>query len=136
MAGVSRHVTDLLRGFDEEIERQRRGVELEFTGMLAEARTEAAQLRIDAQTEADQARGRADRLLREAQEEAARVRSEMEALRGSTLDELRGMRDRMRSSLKELEVALPEDEESGQVIVLGDTEHVPPAPRPAPPPGT
>ena len=136
MAGVSRHVTDLLRGFDEEIERQRRGVELEFTGMLAEARTEAAQLRIDAQTEADQARGRADRLLREAQEEAARVRSEMEALRGSTLDELRGMRDRMRSSLKELEVALPEDEESGPVIVLGDTEHVPPAPRPAPPPGT
>jgi chromosome segregation ATPase len=154
MVGVSKHVVDLLHGFEEEIERQRRGVELEFTGMLAEARTEAAQLRIDAQSEvaqlrseaqseadqlrsevqseADQARGRADRLLREAREESTRVRSELEALREATLTEVRELRDRMRSSLQQLDEALTQ-EQPGRVIVLGDPERVPPEPQQNPP---
>jgi cell division septum initiation protein DivIVA len=130
LEGVSQHVVDLVRGFDEEIERQRRVVELESTGMLAEARTEAARLRMDAQGVADQARGQADRTVREAREEAASVRAEVTALRETTLGRVRELRDGMRSSLEQLDAVLTDDEGEARVIVLGDASEgkVPPAP--------
>jgi hypothetical protein len=141
--GVSAHVMDLVRGFDRETERQRRMVDLETTGMLAEARTEAARMRMDAQAESDRARGQAERLVREAEEEAARIREELGALRTTTLDRVRQTRERLRASLAELDAALPEEagaaeegEEAGAVIVLGEAPErvAPPPPRPGIPP--
>jgi hypothetical protein len=138
MAGVSSHVLDLVRGFDKEIERQRRMVDLEATGMLADARTEAAKMRMDAQAESDRARGEAERMVADASEEATRIRNELESIRTSTLEQVREMRDRMRGALGELDVVLVDDPEGHPVIVLGEASsgRVPPPPRSGVPPAS
>lgn len=131
MQGVSTHVLELVRGFDKEIERQRRMADLEATGMLADARTEAAKMRMDAQSESDRARGEAERLVRDAADEAARVRGELEELKASTLGEVREMRDRMRNAVGELDLILVDEPGDRAVIVLEEASDgpVPPPPR-------
>ncbi len=137
LEGVSQHVVDLVRGFDEEIERQRRMADLEATGLLAEARTEAARMRMDAQSVADQSRGQAERMLAEAREEAARIREQVETLRASTMSDVRELRDRMRASLRELDAAVPDEPGQPRVIVLEEpVGKVPPAPQPSAPPSS
>ena len=46
--GVSEHVMELIRAFDREVERSRGRAELVASGIVAEARTEAAKKRIEA----------------------------------------------------------------------------------------
>jgi hypothetical protein len=125
---VSRHVRELVEAFDHEVDRQRRKAELEATVVMAEARTEAAQMRLEARAAEEEALAEAERLLRVAQADAATLRREALALRESTLTELRGIRDRMRSSLHELESGLSVDGDGGRVIVLEEAQHDGPPP--------
>jgi hypothetical protein len=135
MERVAEHVRGLVEGFDQEVDRQRRKAELEATVMLAEARTEAAQLRLDARAAEEESVAEAQRLLRVAREEAATIRGEALSLREAALTEVRAIHDRMRSSLRELEAGLVGRDVGDRVIVLaepaegGHLPDVPPARR-------
>ena len=135
---VSEHVMDLVRGFDREVERLRRRAEFEATGVVAEARTEAARMRLEAQGAEDRARTQVEQLLGEAQQEAESVRAQLAPLRELTLSQARAIRDRMRISLLELDAILPADpaEEPAQepVIVLGEASEPSAPPLDVPPP--
>jgi hypothetical protein len=121
LVGVAEHIRELVEAFDREIDRQRRKAELEATVVVAEARTEAAQMRLDARAAEEQALAEAERLLTVAREDAETLRRDALALRESTLIDLREIRDRMRTSLFELESGLPEDVDAGRVVVLEDS---------------
>lgn len=98
---VSAHVADLLRGFDQDVERLRARADAEAERIRAEARVQAEMELGEARLEADQ------------------IRTEVLALRSSKLSELRVMRDHLVSSLKELETALEIEPSEGHVMVLG-----------------
>jgi hypothetical protein len=128
--GVSEHVMELVRGFDRDVERSRGRAELVASGIVAEARTEAARKRIEALAAEREARAHAERLLNEAQEEAANLRAEMAPLREWTLSQAQAIRDRMRMSLLELEAVMPSGSDEDPVIVVGEAleERQPPVP--------
>jgi chromosome segregation ATPase len=117
---VSEHVKELIRAFDREVERSRGRAELVASGIVAEARTEAAKKRIEALAAEREARALIDQLLGEAQDEAANIRAEMAPLRDWTLSQAQAIRDRMRISLFELEAVMPSESEEDPVIVLGE----------------
>ena len=119
---------ELVRGFEREVERLRRRAELDATGIVAEARTEAARMRLDAQGAEERARAQVEQLLGEAREEAEGVRAQLAPLREMTLNQARAIRDRMRISLLELDEILPEDLAEDRVVVLGEASEtsVPP----------
>jgi hypothetical protein len=141
---------DLVGEFDRQVELHRRRAELEATGIVAEARREAARIRMEAQGAQEQTRAQAELMLREAREEAANVRVQLATLRRSTLAQVRAMRDRIRSSLRDLEAILPGESDEERVIVLEEVSDRPvqrlsqpgpppppaPAPAPAPDPGS
>jgi hypothetical protein len=119
LAGASDHVRGLLEAFDEEVDRQRRRAELEATVVTAEARTAAAQMRLEAQNVHEEAVAEARRIVSVAREEAAAMRTEAATMREAALADLRAIRDRMRRSLEELEVGVDQGEPH-QVIVLDE----------------
>ncbi|TMK16437.1 MAG: hypothetical protein E6G63_03345, partial [Actinobacteria bacterium] len=94
--GVSEHLMELVRRFDRDVERSRGRAELVASGIVAEARTEAARKRIEALAAEREARAQVERLLGEAQEEAANIRAQITPLRELTLSEAQAIRDRMR----------------------------------------
>jgi DNA repair exonuclease SbcCD ATPase subunit len=128
--GVSEHLMELVRRFDRDVERSRGRAELVASGIVAEARTEAARKRIEALAAEREARVQVERLLNEAQEEAANLRAEMAPLREWTLSQAQAIRDRMRMSLLELEAVMPSGSDEDPVIVVGEAleERQPPVP--------
>ncbi len=128
--GVSEHLMELVRRFDRDVERSRGRADLVASGIVAEARTEAARKRIEALAAEREARAQAERLLNEAQEEAANLRAEMAPLREWTLSQAQAIRDRMRMSLLELEAVMPSGSDEDPVIVVGEAleERKPPVP--------
>jgi DNA repair exonuclease SbcCD ATPase subunit len=128
--GVSKHLMELIHAFDREVERSRGRAELVSSGIVAEARTEAAKKRIEAMVAEREARAQIERLLGEAQDEAAMIRAEMAPLRDWTLSQAQAIRDRMRISLLELESVMPSDSDEDPVIVLGEVRESQPPPQP------
>jgi cell division septum initiation protein DivIVA len=128
--GVSEHLMELVRRFDRDVERSRGRAELVASGIVAEARTEAARKRIEALAAEREARAQVERLLNEAQEEAANLRAEMAPLREWTLSQAQAIRDRMRMSLLELEAVMPSGSDEDSVIIVGEAleEQQPPVP--------
>jgi hypothetical protein len=135
--GVSEHVMELVRAFDREKELLRRRAELEATGLVAEARTEAARMRLEIQGAEERAHAQIQHLLAEAEEEAERVRAELAPLRELALSQARAIRDRMRLSLLELDAILPpepaEAPAPNEVIVLEEASEAPAPPVDLPP---
>lgn len=139
--GISEHVMELVRGFDREIDRLRRRAEFEATGVVAEARTEAARLRLEAQGAEERAREQVEIVLGEARREAESVRAQLAPLRELALSQARAIRDRMRVSLIELDAILPSEAadepdvgpREGPVIVLGEAAETPSPPLDVPP---
>ena len=128
--GVSEHVMELVRGFDRDVERSRGRAELVASGIVAEARTEAAKKRIEALAAEREARAHAERLLSEAQDEAANLRAQMAPLREWTLSQAEAIRDRMRMSLLELEAVMPGGADEEPVIIVGEALEGQPPPVP------
>jgi cell division septum initiation protein DivIVA len=128
--GVSEHLMELVRRFDRDVERSRGRADLVASGIVAEARTEAARKRIEALAAEREARAQVERMLNEAQEEAANLRAEMAPLREWTLSQAQAIRDRMRMSLLELEAVMPSGSDADPVIVVGEAleEQQPPVP--------
>jgi len=128
--GVSEHLMELVRAFDREVDRSRGRAELVASGIVAEARTEAAKKRIEALVAEREAQALIERLLGEAQDEAANIRAEMAPVREWTLSQAQAIRDRMRISLLELEAVMPSGSDEDRVIVVGEAleEKRPPLP--------
>ena len=118
--GVSEHLMELVRRFDRDVERSRGRAELVASGIVAEARTEAARKRIEALAAEREARAQVERLLGEAQEEAANIRAQITPLRELTLSEAHAIRDRMRIALLELDAVMPTGSDEDPVIVVGE----------------
>ena len=100
--GVSARVADLVRTFDQDVEKLRADAENEVQRLLLEARAEADRIRLDAQSNAEATREEADRALRAAQEEADTALSELGDRKGALQAELRAIRDRMVEAATEL----------------------------------
>jgi chromosome segregation ATPase len=115
--GIAEHVMELVREFDRDVELLRRRAEFESTSIVADARTQAAKTRIEALEEEKEARAQAERLLTEARDEAANVRAQLEPLREWTLSQAQAIRDRMRSSLLELEAVMPSGSDEPVIVV-------------------
>jgi DivIVA domain-containing protein len=125
---ISARVADLVRMFDQDVERLRAEAEAEVQRLLAEARTEGERLLADARTDADrirlnaqdkaaETRAKAERTLREARIETDQALSTLVARRDALADELRAMRDRMLDTAKDVETAI-EGSIGDQVVIL------------------
>jgi DivIVA domain-containing protein len=126
--GISPRVADLVRTFDQDVERLRAEAEGEVERLLADARTESERLMADARTDAErtrlsaqdeaaQTRAEAERTAREARIESDQALSTLVARRDALVDELRAMRDRMLDTAKDLETAI-EGSIGDQVVLL------------------
>jgi DivIVA domain-containing protein len=158
---ISARVADLVRMFDQDVERLRAEAEDEVKRLLADARTDGERLLADARTDAErirlnaqdraaETRAEAERSLREARIETDQALSTLIARRSVLVDELRAMRDRMLDTAKDLDTTI-EGSIGDQVVILqearrgegadatsiNDSKGRPdPAPRPQGPLGT
>lgn len=104
----------------QEAEKLRREVEVEGERILAEARTEADRIRLDAQGKAEEVRVQAAEALRDAQRESDKVLSGLASRREALLDELRAMRDRMLDTTRDLEATIQGGRAGDQVVIVED----------------
>jgi hypothetical protein len=130
--GVSSHVVDLIRLFDQDVENLRREAEADANRILAEAKAEAAQLRSQVQAEDREVRARAEDMLRSAREESDRIRGELEPVRETTLTRMREMRERMASAVRELDHILSAVPAEERIVVVGEAAPSAPETGPAP----
>jgi len=130
--GISPRVADLVRTFDQDVERLRAEAEAEVQRLVADARTESERLMADARTDAErtrlsaqdeaaQTRAEAERTLREARLESDQALSTLVARRDALVDELRAMRDRMLDTAKDLESTI-EGSIGDQVVLLQEAQ--------------
>jgi len=146
---VSARVADLLRTFDQDVQRLRgeaeaeaahivaeanaeaeridqavedlrRQTEAERNRILAEARAEADSIRLDAQSKAEEVRALAERALRDAREAADRAVSTLASRRDALLRELQAMRDRMFDTARDLEAAIEGAAVADQLVIVED----------------
>ena len=129
-AGVSQQVMELVQNFDRDVDLLRTKADLEARRIVAEARTEAANKRIEGVGALREAREQADRLLQQARDEAADVRAHLRPLRELALSEAEAVRDRMKTSLLELEAAMGVVSRDDPVIVVGEAQEQHPAEAP------
>jgi cell division septum initiation protein DivIVA len=131
----SEHVADLVRAFDQDVERIRSVAEAEarrvveaararaetdtreagersreattqVETMLQEARAEADRIRLDAEARAGEITAKADHALDDARARASELLSDLEGRRGSVLADMRSLREQMLEAIGSLEAAL------------------------------
>jgi len=146
--GVGARVADLMRTFDQDVERLREDAEEEAGRIVAEARseadriqqeaersrgeaaekaervqakarTEADRIRVDAQSKAEDVRLQAEEALREAKKESDRVLSSLVSRHEALMEELRVIRDRMVDATRGIEATI-EAGVGDQLVVVGE----------------
>lgn len=146
--GVGARVADLMRTFDQDVERLREDAEEEAGRIVAEARseadriqqdaersrgdaaakaervqaqarTEADRIRLDAQSKAEDVRQQAEEALREAKKESDRFLSSLASRHEALMEELRVIRDRMVDATRGIEATI-EEALRDQVVVVGE----------------
>lgn len=125
--GISEHVLQLIREFDRDIELLRGKADLESRRLIAEARTDAANKRIEAMEAEKETRALAESVLKEARDEAANVKAQLAPLREWTMSQAQAIRERMRSSLLELDAVMIEGSDQEPVIMVGEAQEGQPA---------
>jgi septal ring factor EnvC (AmiA/AmiB activator) len=120
--GIPEHVLQLVRKFDRDVELLRGKADLESRRLVAEARTDAANKRIEAMEAEKETRALAERVLTEARDEAANVKAQLAPLREWTMSQAQAIRERMRSSLLELDAVMIEGADQEPVIMLGEAK--------------
>ena len=105
-----------------DVELLRSKADLELRRLVAEARTDAANKRIEAIEEEKEARALAERLLKEARDEAANVKAQLAPLLEWTVSQAQVIRERMRASLLELDGVMAEGLDQAPVIVVGEAQ--------------
>ena len=154
---ASQHVTELVRGFDDQVGGLLRDAEVEAgrvqsdvrteagrilakareeaDRIVAEARAEAERTRADVQTEEQEARIRAARSIYQARQENDRASRDLSALKETMLETFRDIRDRAVMALDEVEAAIEKGAASDPVVIVEDADElasteVPQVPRP------
>jgi cell division septum initiation protein DivIVA len=154
---ASQHVTELVRGFDDQVGGLIRDAEEEAgrvqsdvraeagrilakareeaDRIVAEARAEAERTRADVQTEEQEARIRAARSIYQARQETDRASRDLSAMKETMLETFRGIRDRAVVALDEVEAAIEKEAVSDPVVIVEDADElasseVPQVPRP------
>lgn len=146
--GVGARVADLMRTFDQDVEKLREDAEEEAGRIVAEARseadriqqdaersrgdaaakaervqaqarTEADRIRLDAQSKAEDVRQQAEEALREAKKESDRFLSSLASRHEALMEELRVIRDRMVDATRGIEATI-EEALRDQVVVVGE----------------
>jgi cell division septum initiation protein DivIVA len=157
--GVGARVADLMRTFDQDVERLRQDAETEAGRIVAEARseadriqheaersrgeaaakaervqakaeTEADRIRLDAQSKAEDVRRQAEEALREAKKESERFISSLASRREALMEELRVIRDRMVDATRGIEATI-EDALRDQIVIVGEAPEEESADEPA-----
>ena len=135
---MSVHVADLVRLFDEEVEKLRRDAQIEADRILAQAKSEAERTHLEAQEAEAEARAQADHIVRQARSEAEQtvrqarfeaeqIQNDIVAVHGSALNELRIIHDQMVKSIKELDVVLNGDRTEERVVIIDEADEGAPA---------
>jgi cell division septum initiation protein DivIVA len=106
----------------EEAQRMRRDVEVEVDLILTEARTQADRIRLESQGKAEEARIQAAEALRDAQKEADKVLLGLASRRESLLGDLKTIRDRMLSTAGDLEATIQGAVPSDGVVIVEPAE--------------
>lgn len=143
---ISDRVVEVVRAFDQDVERIRAEAEseahrivdeakaeaereagnaqelrqqaaAEVEGMLVDARAEADRIRVDAQANAEAVRGEAERALDEARARADEVLSELDGRRESLVAELRTLHDRMLDSARDLEPVMETERADDEIVI-------------------
>lgn len=125
---VSARVAELVRKFDQDVDRRRAEAEAEVERLLedartqgerilADARTEAERIRLDAEDKAGETRSQAERTLRETRSQSDEALSALNVRRDALVNEIRAMRDRMLATAKDLETTI-EGSIGDQVVIL------------------
>ena len=151
---ASQHVTELVRGFDDQVGGLLRDAEVEAgrvqsdvrteagrilakareeaDRIVAEARAEAERTRADVQTEEQEARIRAARSIYQARQENDRASRDLSAMRETVLETFRDIRDRTVTALGEVEAVIEREASSDAVVVVDELASAdgPPVPRP------
>jgi cell division septum initiation protein DivIVA len=141
----SSHVADVVRAFDQDVERIRSDAEAEARrivetakakveadtreadernresktkadSMLEQARAEADRIRLDAQAKAEEIRSQADSALAEARTSATQMVSDLESRRAAVMTDIRSLRDRMLEAAAKLDGGL-DDRPVGDITV-------------------
>ena len=147
--GVGARVADLMRTFDQDVEKLRQDAEEEAGRIVAEARseadriqqetqrlhgeaaakaervqakarTEADRIRLDAQSKAEDVRLQATEALRDAQKESDKVLSSLASRHEALMEELRVIRDRMVDTTRGIEATI-EAAVREEVVVVDET---------------
>jgi cell division septum initiation protein DivIVA len=100
-----------------EIEERRQSATAEVDAMLAKARAEADRIRLDAQSTAESVREKADRALEDAKERANAMLSELTDRREALIADLRELHDRMLESAGNLEPVIGTERAEGDVVI-------------------
>jgi len=153
--GVGARVADLMRTFDQDVEKLRQDAEAEAGRIVAEARaeadrvqqeaeksrgeaaakaervqararTEADKIRLDAQSKAEEVRLQATETLAVAKKESDRFLSSLASRHETLMEELRGIRDRLVDTTRGIEATI-EAGVKDQVVVVGEARGDEPA---------
>ena len=119
---VGARVADLMRAFDQDVERLRKDAEEEACRIVAEAKSQADRLKREAERVHAEAEEKADRVLAEARTEADEILSSLASRREVLMEELRAVRDRMVDVTKGIEATIHVPSAEDQIVVVDEAE--------------
>jgi cell division septum initiation protein DivIVA len=114
---LSAHVADVMRAFDQNVDRVQEEKRAEAERILAEARTEADRIRSDAQGQAEEARAFAERAAQDAEKKAMGALSGLASRRQALLEDLRTIHDHILGANMQLEAVIEEAPPEDHVVV-------------------
>jgi cell division septum initiation protein DivIVA len=121
--GVGARVADLMRTFDQDVERLRQDAEDEAGRIVAEAKSEADRIQKEAERSRGEAAAKAEQVEAEARTEADKILSSLASRREGLLDELRVIRDRVVHATRGIEATIEAATSTeAQIVVVEDAE--------------
>jgi chromosome segregation ATPase len=115
-------IADLVRTFDQDVQRLRAEHEAQATARLADAQATAERTEAEAADRRARAEAEAERIVREASEEAARVRAEADRAAEEALAGLQSRREELLESVRRLREGLTHTAESVDGVLRGADE--------------
>jgi cell division septum initiation protein DivIVA len=120
--GVGARVADLMRMFDQDVERLRQDAEAEASRIVAEARSQADRMKRDGERLHAEAATKAERVQAEARMEADSVLSSLASRREALMEQLLVIWDRLVDVTKGIEATVEAVSADDQIVVVEDAE--------------
>ena len=120
--GVGARVADLMRTFDQDVERLRQDAEAEASRIVAEAKSQADRMKRDGERLHAEAAAKAERVQAEARMEADSVLSSLTSRREALMEQLLVIWDRMVDVTRGIEATVEAASADDQIVVVEDAE--------------